>query len=98
MLFRVGGDQRDNFAAAVDLFAAMTGNSRMPWAFMRGWICGTGRLLVALDVLGGHDLDDAGHFFGFGGIDADDFCMMDLGEDDGQVRCASGIFSLRSSP
>jgi len=39
-----------------------------------------------LAVAAGDDLDDAGHFFGFGGIDGEDFGVGEVGVEDGGVE------------
>ena len=68
----------------------MTGNSVTPFAFLTGHVHRAGHVVGALDVLGGQDLDDAGHLLGFGGVDADDVGVMGLGEDHGQMGGAFG--------
>ncbi len=90
ILLGIGRDQRHHVTAAADLLAGDDRELREAFALRAGHVQWAGHVVGALDILGGHDLDDAGHGFGFAGVDAEDVGVIGLGEHHGQEGGAVG--------
>ncbi len=85
VLHGVGADDGDGVAELEDLRVAQ--DRTVPAvAFVGREGDEAGDAVFALDVLVGHHLVDAGHLFGFGGVDGEDVGMGDLGLDQGQLQ------------
>ena len=78
MFLGVGCHNRDAVAALADLFAGDDGELCDALALDARHNRGTFQVVGALDVLGGQDFDDAGHFLSFRRVDADNFRVGDL--------------------
>ncbi len=85
VLLGVRADDGDGVAVLEDLGVAQDG-AVPAVAFVGGEGDEAGDPVLALDVLVGHDLVDAGHLLRFGGIDGQDVGVRDLGLHQGQSQ------------
>ena len=81
----VGGDQGDHVAPPEHLLARNDRKLAGAGALLPRHMTLDGHVVGALDVLGGHDLDDARHGLGFSGVDRQDVGVMSLRQHDGEV-------------